>query len=526
MPKVIFDWDLRYKKGIIISDFFDVIREHFSIANENANFLRKRLGPMAHIPLRKYAITESGRFEAGLFFDIYKYLNATYPLVEIEITGLLKQNLLFNFEFKKENIPELSLPLRYYQERSIMRSVKFGRGTIVVGTGGGKTLLMASLIKTMKNHLSKDKVTFIILLPQLLEQTYEDFISYGISKNEMSQWGGDHDFEKKPIILASVKTIESKLVSFKSLKPKIPKEITVDEKRNILENYKIKEKQRLKEWTSQKRLFQKIVDQTDLLLVDEVHSLRKENVFNKIIDLFDTPHRFGFTGTLPESNLDKWNIIGRIGPIIEDIPSDTLRKEGYLSQVHTTVLQISYKDSPIHNMNANESLRQAYEEECNFIFTNEYRNNIITHISKTVDKNLLILVNSLEHGKTLFDKISSVIPEKRVYYVRGEVPIEEREKIRKIMEKENNVVCIAISKVFSVGINITNLHFILFALTGKAKIRLIQSIGRGLRLHETKDMLEIFDIADNLPYCNLHFEKRKKHYEQEKIPFTIKRLCQ
>ena len=113
---------------------------------------------------------------------------------------------------------------------------------------------------------------------------------------------------------------------------------------------------------------------------------------------------------------------------------------------------------------------------------------------------------------------------KQVFFIRGEVAIDEREKVKKLMENTTNVVCIAISKIFSTGINIKNLHYIVFAGGGKAKIKIIQSIGRGLRLHKDKTGVIIIDIADMLHYSNQHYTKRLKLYKNEKIDYGIKRI--
>ena len=111
---------------------------------------------------------------------------------------------------------------------------------------------------------------------------------------------------------------------------------------------------------------------------------------------------------------------------------------------------------------------------------------------------------------------------KKVFFIRGSVEIDDREKYKKLLEEEDNHVCIAISKIFSTGINIKNLHYILFASAGKAKIKLIQSIGRGVRLHENKNKLFIFDIADNLLYGAKHLRRRKEIYEEEGFNTTTK----
>ena len=108
-----------------------------------------------------------------------------------------------------------------------------------------------------------------------------------------------------------------------------------------------------------------------------------------------------------------------------------------------------------------------------------------------------------------------------MYFIRGDVDIDEREKIRRYMESNNNVVCIAISKIFSTGVNIKNLHYLIFAGSGKAKIKTLQSIGRGLRKNDNKSRLVIFDVYDNLHYGRQHFEKRSILYEKENIEYKI-----
>ncbi|NBP59135.1 UvsW, partial [bacterium] len=129
-----------------------------------------------------------------------------------------------------------------------------------------------------------------------------------------------------------------------------------------------------------------------------------------------------------------------------------------------------------------------------------------------------------EHGETLYKTIKEICPDKQVYFIRGEVEVTEREKIRTLMENRTDVVVVAISKIFSTGINIKNLHFIVFACGGKAKIKIVQSIGRGLRLHKDKDKLIIFDIADDFKYSTAHMEKRISLYEKEKIQYSIKEV--
>lgn len=527
MAKVILDWDAKYKKGIVVSDFLDLIREKFSIENPNARILKKKFGPQFHVDARKYAITNTGRFEPGLLFDIIRMLKGSEVVYECELTPLLEQEMCIGFkDLISDEIAKLSLDLRDYQEDIIRKCLRIGMGTSVVATAGGKTLIMASLIQTVRKNRPTKFKTLVILPAQLIIQTYNDFVEYGIPSGDICKWGDGSELEDKNIIIASVKTLEAKLLIYRDQRETKDRKETEDEKRirEVLELEK--EKDRRKSWLKQKKDCLEKLEGIDLVLVDEVHGLRKDNTFNKILELFPTRHRFGYTGTLPESLIDQWNIIGRIGPILKDYPSFLLREKGYIADSHATILRIKYKNPPELVIDQLVSTA-AYKTECEFLYTNEYRNKVITRLSQNFENNTLIAVNSLKHGEILFNKISKEAPGKNVYYIRGEVEMEDREVIRKLMEKQNNVICIAISKVFSTGINIKNLHYIIFALTGKAKIRFLQSIGRGLRLHDLKDKLEIIDIVDEVHYSLKHYEgKRLEYYEREKIPYEIRKLSE
>ena len=129
------------------------------------------------------------------------------------------------------------------------------------------------------------------------------------------------------------------------------------------------------------------------------------------------------------------------------------------------------------------------------------------------------MVDYIEHGQLLYESVTKHNPDKQVYYIKGDVDITERERVRELMEKHNDVTIIAISKIFSTGINIKNLHYIVFAGGGKAKIKIIQSIGRGLRLHKGRKELIIIDITDLLTYGIKHGNQRKNLYDEEEINY-------
>jgi superfamily II DNA or RNA helicase len=321
------------------------------------------------------------------------------------------------------------------------------------------------------------KCLFIVPDRGLASQTYHDFIDYGVPFS-VSRWTGDDDLNlESNVIVSNLGILQSKNSNLDWLKD------------------------------------------VDLLIVDEVHKIRKGNKVNDILKRIITPYRFGFTGTLPEENLDQWNIIGKIGPIIYEKNSFDLRQENYVSNASIQIIKLIHKNEHPRVEGGN-----AYREELEYLSTSKFRNNIIAKLAQGLKQNTLIMVDYIQHGETLFNIIKEMMPEKKCFFIRGEVEVEERDKVRQLMEINNDVVVVAISKIFSTGINIKNLHYIIFACGGKAKIKIVQSIGRGLRLHKDKTKLIIFDIADDLRYSAAHALKRQALYEKEHIPFAIKEI--
>lgn len=475
MSKVIVDYDSGRKKGVLITEYLSIIREHFSVEDKDQAF-KRRFSVGFRPPTRKYVITPQGRFEPRLLFIIVDFLKEQNIPFQLEITDNFKN--VIKFPPLQKELVRLNIPLRDYQEESILEALDQKSGIILLPTSAGKTLVIATLVSSIqKQH----NVKTLILVPniQLVTQTHSDFIEYGISENDVTMWTGNHipNLNAK-IFVSNVQILQS-------------------------------EKQDLS-----------LLKTIGLLIVDEVHVCKKGNLINKILDQIPAIYRFGFTGTLPDNNLDQWNIFGKFGKIIYKKKSYDLREQNYITEVVVAVLKLFYINLPKFSPKSAITPTQAYEEEIQFLQTNVFRNAIITKLVNKVDKNTLILVDRIIHGEELL-RILTQSTNKQIYFVHGNVDIEEREKIRGLMEQQDNVVCIAISKIFSTGINIKNLHNIIFAAIGKAKIKIIQSIGRTLRKHASKKRATIFDIWDNLKYGNNHVTERLTLYDEEKIPYTI-----
>jgi superfamily II DNA or RNA helicase len=345
----------------------------------------------------------------------------------------------------------------------------------VIPTAGGKTLICAGLIESLRSNLRDENALVLVTVPsiQLVEQTANDFISYGV-KN-VCKWSGSNKLDPTAnVIVAGTQLLMS-------------------EKTDL-----------------------SILSEVKILLVDECHNLRKGNEINKVLKFIQTPYRFGFTGTMPTSKIDQWNIMGKLGPITYEQKTLTLKKQSYISNFKITILNVIHKLKPSGSSSIKPTA--AYENELEFLINNERRNEIICKISDRLTNNTLIMVDRISHGEILEKTLKKVCSADRpLYFIRGSTEIEDRETIRSFMNERNDVIVIAISKIFSTGINIPNLHNIIFASAGKAKIKIMQSIGRALRLHPTKSMANIFNVADNTKYGRIHLTERKKLYNFRKL---------
>ena len=450
----------------------NLVREHFSVENKAANFQRRLRSRF--IKDRIYAITPKGKCDVGLVGEIIKYCKE--KKIDFDINNELFK-VLFPSLPKPTRDYKLKFKLRDYQQEIVDKCINAGRGTIVLATAGGKTLTMAGLLEYYYQNVNKF-FKGLIIVPDLglVNQTHSDFNEYKVNYTH-SIWSGGNDLNTNTnIVVANMGILQSEKSDTKWL------------------------------------------EDIDILIVDETHKLRRDNKINKIIKSIKTRHKFGFTGTLPDEPLDKWNIFGKIGPQLYERKAYELRKDNYVTPARVHIFDLNYKtkQTDIYNKNLPVSF---YLQEGEFIKNNTYRNTFISKLSMRLDNNTLILIDYIEHGEILLEYVSNYCEGKKVFFICGDVEVEERRKIQQLMETETNVIVIAISKIFSTGINIKNLHYIVFANGGKAKIRIIQSIGRGLRLHKDKKQLIIFDIADNLIYGQRHVEQRKQLYKSENIKY-------
>lgn len=381
---------------------------------------------------------------------------------------------------------------RDYQNTVVIKSIQNKRAVYEVGTGGGKSLSIYAIIRFLR--VMKKKVLLVVPNIGLVEQMYSDFSEYGWQglPREVEKLYARYsaDFKKhdpKPVLISTWQSLIERPPSF------------------------------FKEF--------------DAVIVDETH-LAKCTSIQKILKMCSkAEYRIGFTGTLPDEKSDLYTINGYLGPTLFSINSGELIDRGILSKIMIANLILKY---PI------ESVKECHGRDYNFEldYTMSYtpRNKVLNTILDNTpdDQNTLILVSRIDkHLKPITEYLKKKYPNKETHVIYGDVDALEREKIRGLIERKKGLIIIATYQTLSTGFNVKNLHQIVFFSSYKAKIKILQSIGRGLRTHTSKDVLIVYDVIDDLSYKKRtgsmhfnylvnHFFERRKYYKQQGFKYVNK----
>lgn len=499
--RILFD-NISCKFRILGRDQYDMDKliNTFSDVNPGA-FFSKQYG--YHADSKVYAVNKFGYFPIGLIFEVLKYIKTQYGTVSViamsqNVKSFLEDYLmpLKTFASRHDrNLFEISNISKKYELRNyqteIIKSIIFdgyGRGLFEAPTGSGKSFTIANLIYTLQQQYDSS-LRYLIFVPnrQLVDQFHSDLLDYGFSEDCITRLtGGVKKYNKDAQII-----IGNRQYLFKN-KEKLPK--------------------------------------IDVLIADEAHSVSVQgNSTYDFVESINCKFKIGCSGTLPRNKYNKWSLMGLFSRIIytEDIVK--LQEQGYLTKLHIKLLSITDEDveknkdllfnlhSRHHYVEGGDiAFNASYTDELNYIAKHYEKlyTPIFNEISK-MDGNVLILFDRIEVGKNMFDYANEVkLRNANIVYIDGSVKVDYREQVRKEFEKSSNNIMFGEVAVMSTGINIKNLPNIVFMFSGKSTTRVIQSIGRTLRLHTDKNIAKLLDITFNFKYSRKHLRERLRLYSE------------
>lgn len=344
-----------------------------------------------------------------------------------------------------------------------------------IATGFGKTITTATLSKICEKY---GRTITIVPNKDLVVQTEEDFINCGL---DVGVYFGDRKD------LGRTHTI----CTWQSL--------------NILEKKSLNSRDEVDVLT-----LAEFLDGVQTVMVDEVH-MAKADVLKKLLthNLAKAPIRWGLTGTIPKAEHEYQALRASLGDVVNRIKTHELQQAGVLSNCHVNIVQTAeWKEFG------------SYAEELKYLVTDQdrmtYVSNLIQKVSET--GNTLVLVNRIDSGKMLVEMIPDAV------FISGEVKGTKRKEEYKEHATQDNRITVATYGVAAVGINIPRIFNMVLLEPGKSFVRVIQSIGRGVRRAEDKDFVQIWDITASTKYAKRHLTERKRFYKEAQFPFNIDKV--
>lgn len=372
-----------------------------------------------------------------------------------------------------------NLEARDYQLEALAHAVRTRRSLLLSPTASGKSLIIYLLARYLINK--EKKILVIVPTTSLVYQMQTDFNSYGYNRDIRTITGTEE----------------------KSWRNTIKEDIVITTWQSI---YKMP-----KPW----------FNQFGAVMGDEAHNFKSKSLTSIMTKLESCKYRYGFTGTLDGTLTHKLVLEGLFGAVKKVTTTAELIDKGTLADLNIKCIVLGYPDTICE-----QRKKDNYRDEIDYIVTNKPRNNFIKNLVLSLKGNSLVLFQYVEkHGKVLYNDLQN--NNRTVHYVSGEVSGEAREDIRSIVEKASNDIIVASYGTFSTGINIVNLDNVVFVSPSKSRIRVLQSIGRGLRKGNNKSSATLYDIADDLTwksrknYTLQHFAERVKYYNDEKFNYKI-----
>ena len=363
------------------------------------------------------------------------------------------------------------IKLRDYQVDAINNFLRAPQALQELATGAGKTIITATL-----SHVCEKYGRTLVIVPNksLVEQTEEDYINCRL---DVGVYYGDRKELNKTHTICTWQSL------------------------NILDK-KSQDKDTL--------TLAQFLDGVSTIIVDEVH-MAKAEVLKKLltVNVANAPIRWGLTGTVPKEKFEYESLRCSIGEVINAISAHQLQEKGVLSNCHVNILQtVDLKEF------------RSYAEENKYLVTDSKRMKWMAESIKNIaaNGNTLVLVNRIESGKFLINEIPDAV------FISGEVKTKDRKEEYDEVKTSDNKIIVATYGVAAVGINIPRIFNLVLLEPGKSFVRVIQSIGRGIRKAEDKDFVQIWDITSTCKYAKRHLTERKRFYKDAKYPFTVTKV--
>ena len=378
------------------------------------------------------------------------------------------------------------IEVREHQVEAFIHAMQNRRALLLSPTASGKSLIIYLIFRQLHKYQNL-KGLVIVPTTSLVEQLYSDFADYNNDNMESYLhriYQGKEKDTDKPLTIST--------------------------------------------WQSLYKMPKEYFEQFDYIIGDEAHLFKAQSLTTILTSCVNSKYRIGLTGTLDGTKTHKLVLEGLFGPVRKVITTRELIDKNQVSDFEIKCLVLKHDDDVCLRMKD-----ATYQEEIQYLISNENRNKFIKNLAVSLGNNTLILYQMVDkHGQILYDMIKDTknIGDRKVFFIHGGTDVTDREEVRRIMEIENDAIVVASFGTFSTGINIRNLHNIIFASPSKSRVRNLQSIGRGLRQSEGKEKAILYDIADDLRYKKhmnftlKHFVERTKIYNEEKFPFKIYKI--
>lgn len=460
------------------------LSDHFCFDVPGAAFMKKRNPKLKNWDgkIRLFNLRDNTVY-VGLFNRIEQFAEERGYMVrtDFDVGSEPDEDILRDIynSIDKESLNQEQLNI---QLKTFLYCVKNDRAVIESPTASGKSFIIYLLCLYYLKYLESPKILIIVPTTTLVSQMGGDLIEYGMPEEIRQITAGEEKQGNEPVTIST--------------------------------------------WQSIYKLDKNYFSQYDVMIGDECHLYEAKSIAGILEKMKNTRYRFGLTGTLKESKTNEMSLNGLFGPIKRFVKTKELIEMDVLSDIQIYNIVLKYSEKERREL---ADRYKTYQEEMDYIVSHEKRLKYIAKLAGSFEGNTLVLYTLVEkHGGPLYDKIVEYYdPEKTVHLIHGGVNKEWRNEIRSVCEETNDNIVVASYGTYSTGINIRNLHTIIFASPYKSKIKVMQSIGRGLRKHESKDSLRLIDIVDDLKHNDRmnhtlkHFVERVRMYNEERLDYNM-----